>query len=74
MTYGVETNCSMDNWRPINSPRFENETEAAYRQRTAEIREIITGFRKGHFQGPLADVMEARLLRLQDPLRYNPDC
>ena len=57
----------MEHWPPIRTRRFEGESQRAYERRAAEIAQIITGFRELRFNGELAEEMERRLIRLQEP-------
>lgn len=50
-----------DWWPPIRVKRFNGEAAQAYARRRAEIVAIITGFRKGRFEGTIADKLDARL-------------
>jgi hypothetical protein len=51
----------MDKWPPIRVKRFDGEAKPAYDQRKTEIAAIITGFRKGRFEGLMADKLDVRL-------------
>ena len=51
----------MDRWPAIKVKRLDGEGKADYEQRRAEIAAIISGFRKGRFDGPLADKLDVRL-------------
>ena len=66
----------MDKWPAIRVKRFEGEAKAAYDQRKAEIVAIISGFRKGRFEGPMADKLDLRLDHLLtgdfDEARHDP--
>lgn len=50
-----------DWWPAIQVKRFSGETAPGYARRKAEVVAIITGFRKGRFEGKLADKLDARL-------------
>ncbi len=50
-----------DWWPAIRVKRFSGEPVQAYAARAAEVSAIISGFRKGRFEGPLADRLDARL-------------
>ena len=54
-----------DRWPAIKVRRFDNEPDADYRVRRAEIVTIIDGFRHGRFSGDLADMLDERLDGLQ---------
>ena len=41
--------------------RFSGEAAQAYARRKAEVAAIISGFRKGRFEGTMADKLDARL-------------
>lgn len=50
-----------DWWPAIRVKRFNGEAVAAFTRRRAEIVAIINGFRKGRFEGALAEKLDARL-------------
>ena len=50
-----------DWWPPIKVKRFSGECAQAYEHRRAEIVAIISGFRKGRFEGSLAEKLDKRL-------------
>ncbi len=50
-----------DWWPAIKVKRFSGEPVQAYARRRAEVAAIISGFRKGRFEGALADKLDARL-------------
>jgi hypothetical protein len=53
---------SMSDWWPaIQVKRFSGEAKPAYDKRKAEVVAIISGFRKGRFEGALAEKLDARL-------------
>lgn len=54
-----------DRWPAIKVRRFDNEPDAEYRVRRAEIVTIIDGFRHGRYSGELADMLDERLDGLQ---------
>lgn len=55
-----------DYWPPIKVKRLSGESPLTYEQRKAEIVAIISGFRKGRFEGPIADRLDVRLDELQN--------
>ena len=57
----------MDSWPAIRCERFDGEAMDHYQRRSAEIREIIQGFRRLKYDGETADRMEQRLVLLQEP-------
>lgn len=57
----------MDEWPPIRCPRFDGESLDAYRRRYDKVVEIVTNFRRGVYQGELADRMEDLLGELRTP-------
>jgi hypothetical protein len=57
----------MDQWPAIRVERFDGETWDHYQRRSAEVKEIIQGFRKLRFTGDVAERMEERLIMLQEP-------
>ena len=59
----------MNSWHPVNSERFDGEHPQAYRQRSAEIAEIVTNFRYRRYDRDSGEAMERRLMELQDPVR-----
>lgn len=50
-----------DWWPAIQVKRFSGEAASAYARRKAEVAAIITGFRKGRFEGALASKLDQRL-------------
>ncbi len=50
-----------DWWPAIKVKRFSGEPMQAYAARKVEVSAIISGFRKGRFEGALADRLDARL-------------
>ena len=56
-----------DEWPRISCPRFDGEIERDHARRSARIAEIITGFRKGRYQGAMAERLEYELVALQEP-------
>lgn len=50
-----------DWWPAIKVKRFSGEPSQVYARRKAEIVAIVSGFRKGRFEGSLADRLDARL-------------
>ena len=50
-----------DRWPAIRVKRFSGEAPQAYGRRRAEVAAIISGFRKGRFEGALAERLDARL-------------
>ncbi len=54
----------MDKWPAIRVKRFEGEVKSAYDKRKSEIVAIISGFRKGRFEGTLAERLDVRLDQL----------
>jgi len=57
----------MDEWPPVRCPRFDGESHDAYRRRYDKVIEIVSNFRRGVYQGPLADRMEDLLVELRTP-------
>ena len=57
----------MDEWPAIVCERFDGESTDSYRRRSAEVVEIIKGFRSLRFRGEVAEQKEKRLLQLQEP-------
>jgi hypothetical protein len=57
----------MDEWPSIVCERFDGENGDTYRRRSAEVVEIIQGFRNLRFRGEIAEQMERRLIELQEP-------
>ncbi|MDR3475052.1 MAG: hypothetical protein P4M09_25655 [Devosia sp.] len=58
----------MDEWPPIVCERFDGEGMDTYRRRSAEVIDIIQGFRNLRFRGEVAEEKEQRLAELQEPL------
>jgi hypothetical protein len=50
-----------DWWPAIRVKRFSGEAAQAYARRKTEVAAIISGFRKGRFEGTMADKLDARL-------------
>jgi hypothetical protein len=50
-----------DWWPAIQVKRFSGEAKPAYDKRKAEVVAIISGFRKGRFEGALAHTLDQRL-------------
>lgn len=50
-----------DWWPSIKVKRFSGEAPQAYVRRKAEVAAIISGFRKGRFEGALAERLDHRL-------------
>ena len=50
-----------DRWPAIRVKRFSGEAAQAYGRRRAEVAAIISGFRKGRFEGALAHTLDQRL-------------
>ena len=50
-----------DWWPAIRVKRFSGEAVHAYSRRKAEVAAIISGFRKGRFEGAIAEKLDARL-------------
>ena len=50
-----------DWWPAIRVKRFSGEAAQAYARRRAEVAAIVSGFRKGRFEGALAERLDARL-------------
>ena len=62
-----EESVPSDLWPAIRCERFDGETEREYRERSARIVEIMTGFRKGRIDPADADALEEELMALQEP-------
>ena len=62
-----------DGWPPINCDRFEWENLATYKERSARIAQITTGFRMGRFSPEVADRMEEELIFLQEVGLFRPE-
>lgn len=50
-----------DWWPAIRVKRFSGEPAPVYARRRAEVAAIISGFRKGRFEGALAERLDTRL-------------
>ena len=50
-----------DWWPAIRVKRFSGEAAQAYSRRRSEVAAIISGFRKGRFEGGIAEKLDARL-------------
>jgi hypothetical protein len=62
----------MDEWPPIKCPRFDGESLESYRRRYDKVLEIITNFRRGTYEGEIAERMENLLVQLRTPaLEYS---
>jgi hypothetical protein len=57
---------SDEHWPAIKVDRFHDESQEEFQARRDEIVAIIQAFRRGRYQGVEGDLMEARLLGLQD--------
>ena len=57
----------MDGWPPVNTRRFDGESERSFRWRTTRINEIISTFRTGRYDAAVGDELEAELMTLQTP-------
>jgi hypothetical protein len=62
----MESEMEAEGWPALRLERFEGEPPVAYRSRSAEILEIVEGFRMGRYRGDIAERMERRLIRLQE--------
>ena len=60
----------MDSWPPIRTPRFDGESENAFRRRADRISEIINAFRFGRHGTSEGEELEQELLSLQNPGYY----
>lgn len=57
----------MDGWPPVNTPRFDGESERSFRFRAARINEIISTFRTGRYDPVQGEELERELVTLQTP-------
>ena len=57
----------MDGWPPVNTRRFDGESERSYRFRAARISDIISTFRTGRYDASTGEELEQELLALQTP-------
>jgi len=57
----------MDGWPPVNTNKFDGESERSFRWRAARISEIIGIFRTGRYDAETGDELEAELVTLQTP-------
>jgi hypothetical protein len=57
----------MDGWPPVNTRRFDGESERSYRYRAQRINEIITMFRSGRYDAATGEELEQELVALQTP-------
>jgi hypothetical protein len=57
----------MDGWPPVNTRRFDGESERSFRWRAARINEIISTFRTGRYDADAGEELEQELLTLQTP-------
>ncbi len=57
----------MDGWPPVNTRRFDGESERSFRYRAARINEIISTFRTGRYDAETGEALEHELLQLQTP-------
>jgi len=57
----------MDGWPPVNTRRFDGESERSFRYRAARINEIILTFRAGRYDAATGEELEQELLTLQMP-------
>jgi len=57
----------MDGWPPVNTRRFDGESERSFRFRAARIHEIIATFRTGRYDATIGEQLEQELLALQTP-------
>jgi len=57
----------MDGWPPVNTRRFDGESERAFRLRAERISDIIMMFRKGRYDAETGEVLERELIMLQTP-------
>lgn len=60
----------MDGWPPVNTKRFDGESERAFRLRASRIHEIISTFRTGHYDPATGEELENELLVLQTPSHH----
>ena len=57
----------MDGWPPVNTRRFDGESERSFRWRAARITEIVSTFRTGRYDASTGDELVAELTVLQTP-------
>ena len=57
----------MDGWPPVNTRRFDGESERSFRWRSARISEIVTTFRTGRYDVATGEELERELMVLQTP-------
>ncbi len=57
----------MDGWPPVNTRRFDGESERSFRWRATRINEIISTFRTGRYDAATGEDLERELLDLQTP-------
>lgn len=57
----------MDGWPPVNTRRFDGESERSFRLRAARISEIIATFRSGRYGATEGENLEQELVSLQTP-------
>ncbi|RYE59012.1 MAG: hypothetical protein EOP18_00150 [Rhizobiaceae bacterium] len=57
----------MDGWPPVNTRRFDGESERSFRWRAARITEIIETFRTGRYDATVGEELERELMTLQTP-------
>ena len=57
----------MDGWPPVNTRRFDGESERSFRMRSARISEIIATFRTGRYDAAEGEELEQELVALQTP-------
>ncbi|MGN6489518.1 MAG: hypothetical protein ACTHLT_17095 [Devosia sp.] len=57
----------MDGWPPVNTKRFDGESERSFRRRAARIAEIIVTFRNGRHDAITGEELEQELVSLQTP-------
>jgi len=57
----------MDGWPPVNTRRFDGESERSFRLRATRIAEIISTFRTGRYDATVGEQLEQELIDLQTP-------
>jgi len=57
----------MDGWPPVNTRRFDGESERSFRWRATRINEIISTFRTGRYDAGAGEELEQELMTLQMP-------
>lgn len=62
----------MDGWPPVNTRRFDGESERSFRMRAARIGEIIATFRTGRYDAAEGEDLEHELVSLQTPSHLEP--